>query len=126
MSVLRLLFACALLVIGACAAVAATLIHERWWGLALGLGAAASVTRALPAGSRKCAFMFGWFGAISYTVLPRAEGDFLIAASPGGYGFIAGSFVIFLAALASLSGLPRRGSRPRREGEDLRHRDDRT
>jgi len=113
----RLLVALALFVIGACAGVAATLVHQRWWGLVLGVAAAAFATRTLPAGGWRFAFMLGWFGAISYAVLPRTEGDYLISASGAGYGLLGGSFVIFLAALTTLPGP---GSRRRSHGDDPR------
>lgn len=107
MILLRLLVALALLGLGAGAALAAALIHQWWWGLALGLGAAALATRALPAGRWRLAFMLGWFGAIVYVVLPRAEGDYVIPATGAGYALLGVSFGLFLVALATL---PRPGS----------------
>ncbi|MEO5665463.1 MAG: hypothetical protein ABIR39_19530 [Nocardioides sp.] len=99
----RALVALVLLVVGAAGGLAAALIHESWWGLALGLGAATLTTIALPAGGWRFAFMLGWFGAIGYAVLPRAEGDYLIANSASGYAILGGSFVVFLIALATVS-----------------------
>ncbi|MCW2833503.1 MAG: hypothetical protein JWN68_1456 [Nocardioides sp.] len=115
MLLVRLALAVALLVLGASAALAATLVHQRWWGLVLGLAAAALATLALPGGSRRFAFMLGWFGAIAYAVLPRTEGDYLIAASGSGYTLIGGSFLLFLTALTTL---PRPGSSRRSRGDD--------
>lgn len=115
MLLVRLVAALALLAVGASAALAATLVHQRWWGLVLGLAAAAFVTLALPAGSRRFAFMLGWFGAIAYALVPRTEGDYLIAASGSGYALIGGSFVLFLTALTTL---PRPGSSRRSRGDD--------
>lgn len=106
----RALVALVLVVVGAGGGLAAALVHEWWWGLALGLGAAALTTIALPAGGWRFSFMLGWFGAIGYVVLPRAEGDYLIPSSVSGYGILGGSFVLFLIALATV---PNR--RPRRE-----------
>ena len=112
MLAVRLLVALALLVSGAAAGLAATLVHQRWWGLLLGLAVAALATCALPVGGRRCAFVVGWFAAITYAVLPRAEGDYLISDSLAGYGFLGGSFVILLTALATSAGpVSRRGSR---------------
>ena len=112
MLLVRILVALALLAVGASAALAATLIHQHWWGLALGFAVAALATRALPAGARRFAFMLGWFGAIIYALMPRTEGDYLIAASTSGYGLLGGSFLLFLTALATLAGPGvRRGSR---------------
>lgn len=112
---LRALIALALLVVGACGGLAATLVHESWWGLLLGLGAAACATLALPAGGLRFAFMAGWFGAIVVAVQTRPEGDYLIPSTAAGYGVLGGSFVLFLIALATL---PRPGSRRRRRGDD--------
>ncbi|CAA9385512.1 MAG: hypothetical protein AVDCRST_MAG60-1191 [uncultured Nocardioides sp.] len=107
----RVLVSLAVLVVGACAAIAATLVHERWWGLTLGLGAVALSAYALPPGGRRFAFVLGWFGAITYAVLPRTEGDYLIASSGAGYALLGGSFAVFLTALATLP-----GPRSRRRG----------
>ncbi|UUZ60187.1 hypothetical protein [Nocardioides sp. B-3] len=91
----RALVALALLVVGAGGGLAAALVHGWWWGLALGLAAATLTTLALPAGGWRFAFMLGWFGAIAYVVLPRAEGDYLIPSSTSGYGLLGGSFPVF-------------------------------
>ncbi len=115
MLLVRLAVVLALLAVGASAALAATLVHQRWWGLVLGLAAAGLTTFALPAGSRRFAFMVGWLGAIGYALVPRTEGDYLVAASGSGYGLIGGSFALFLAALTSL---PRPGSSRRSRGDD--------
>lgn len=98
----RALVALVLMVVGAAGGLSAALVHESWWGLTLGLAAAALTTIALPAGGWRFAFMLGWFGAIGYVVLPRAEGDYLIPNSVSGYGIIGGSFVLFLIALATV------------------------
>lgn len=113
--VLRSLAALALLVVGAVCAVAAALVHERWWGLLLGLSVAGLTTFALPPGGLRFAFVLGWTAAVAYVVLPRAEGDYLIASSGAGYGFLAGTFAVFLVALATLPGP---GTRRRRRGDD--------
>lgn len=111
----RALFALVLLVVGACGGLAATLVHESWWGLLLGLASAACATLALPAGGLRFAFMLGWFGAIVVAVQTRPEGDYLIPSTGAGYGVLGGSFLLFLVALATL---PRPGSRRRRSGDD--------
>jgi len=109
----RTLAALALIVVGAGGGVAAALLHESWWGLLLGLAAAALTTRALRAGEMRFAFMLGWFGAIVCTVLPRPEGDYLIPATPAGFGLLGGSFLLFLVSLTTLlrPGSRRRGGR---------------
>jgi hypothetical protein len=105
----------ALLVIGAGGGLAAVLLHESWWGLLLGLGAAALTARALSAGGMRFAFMLGWLVAIVYALRRRPEGDYLIPGTPAGYAVLGGSFVVFLIALATL---PRPGTSAR-----LRRRD---
>lgn len=115
MLLVRVVATLALVAVGAGGGLAAALVHASWWGLLLGLAAAAVTMRALPAGGWRFAFMLGWFGAIAYVVLPRAEGDYLIPATTAGYGVLGGSFVLFLIALATL---PRPGSRRRNRGED--------
>lgn len=111
----RALIALVLLVVGACGGLAATLVHESWWGLLLGLGAAACATLALPAGGLRFAFMLGWFAAIVVAVQTRPEGDYLIPSTAAGYGLLGGSFVLFLTALATL---PKPGSRRRQRHDD--------
>lgn len=115
MTLVRALIALELLVVGACGGLAATLVHEAWWGLLLGLASAACTTIALPAGGLRFAFMLGWFGVIFIAVQARPEGDYLIPSTGAGYGLVGGSFVLFLIALATL---PRPGSRRRRDSDD--------
>ena len=111
---LRLLGVLALLAVGAGGGLAAALVHESWWGLLLGIAAAALTTLALPPGWR-FAFMLGWFGAIGRAALPRVEGDYLVPATTAGYVLLGGSFVLFLTSLATV---PRPVSRRRGDGDD--------
>jgi hypothetical protein len=111
----RFLAALALVAVGASAALAATLVHQHGWGLTLGLAAAAFASLALPGGVWRFAFMLGWFGAITYALMPRTEGDYLIAQSGAGYGLLGGSFLLLLVSLATL---PPRGSRHRGRTDD--------
>ena len=115
MLLVRALAALALLVVGAGGGLAAALVHGSWWGLLLGLAAAALATGALPAGGMRFAFMLGWFGAIASAVLPRPEGDYLVPATNGGYGLLGGSFLLFLVALSTL---PRPGTSARARRRD--------
>ncbi len=110
---LRVLAGLALLVLGGSASLSAALVHQRWWGLMLGLGAAALTTRALPAGGWRLAFVLGWLGTIGYLVLPRSEGDYLVPGNPAGWALLGGSFVLFLVALATVARpVARLGSSP--------------
>lgn len=115
MILVRSMLALVLLVVGAGGGLAAALVHDAWWGLLLGLAAAALTTIALPAGGWRFAFMLGWFGVIAYAVLPRPEGDYLIPATASGYGVLGGSFLLFLVALATL---PRPGTAARARRRD--------
>lgn len=97
-----------LLVVGAAGGLAAVLLHQRGWGLALGLAAAVASALALPRGWwSRVAFMLGWMGAVAWAAVPRPEGDYLIPANASGYALLAGSFVVLLVALAT-SGPTRR------------------
>ncbi len=97
-----------LVVLGAAGGLAAVLLHQRGWGLALGLAAAAVAALALPRGWwSRLAFMLGWVGAVAYATPPRPEGDYLIPANASGYTLLGGSFVLLLVALAT-SGPARR------------------
>jgi hypothetical protein len=101
----------ALLVVGAAGGLAAVLLHQRGWGLALGLAACAASTLALPRGWwSRVAFGLGWMGSVVWAMVPRAEGDYLIPANLWGYALLVGSFVVLLVALAT-SG-PGRGPGP--------------
>ena len=111
----RVLVALGLIVVGFAGGVAAALVQAWWWGLVLGLLAAAAACLALPAGGWRFAFTLGWFAALGYVVLPRAEGDYLIAATASGYTLLGGSFLVFLFALTTL---PSPGSRRRRDTDD--------
>ena len=49
-----------------------SLLHQRGWGLALGLAAAAATTLALPRGWwSRVAFMLGWMGAVVWAMVPH-------------------------------------------------------
>lgn len=96
--------------VGAVSGVAATLLHGHWWGLALAWAAAGSVLWALPRRLwGRPAFVLGWVAALSGGLVPRAEGDFLIASTWQGYLFLV-SVIVFVPcavhALVSSSGPP--------------------
>jgi hypothetical protein len=99
----------ALLLVGVAGGLATVLLHQRGWGLLLGLAAAAACTRALPRGWARVGFMLGWMGAVGWAMAPRPEGDYLVPGNLLGYAMLVGSFVLLLVALAT-SG-PTRGSR---------------
>lgn len=89
--------------LGLVTAVAAVLLHHSGWGWwLLALAAPLSVTLALPAGAWRIAY------AVPFTVLawlasfPRPEGDYLVTATPSGYGFLFGSLVLLGIALVTM------------------------
>jgi hypothetical protein len=91
----------AALVVGLVSGAAGTLVHQRWWGLALSLGAALSALAWLPAGGARLAFAAGWCVPALRGALERPGGGFLIAADAAGWSFLAGSGVLLVAALAT-------------------------
>lgn len=99
-------------VVGAVSGVAGTLVHQRWWGLALALAAALASLAWLPPGGVRLAFAVGWCVPVLRGALERPAGGFLIASDATGWSFLAGSFVLLAAALATVRGgaAARRGS----------------
>ena len=100
-----------LAVVGLVSGVAAVLVHGDWWGLLLGLATTAAVLVLL--GGRRWArpaFAVGWVAALVAAMLPRAEGDYLVAGSLEGYLLLVTVPVWVVAALTSVAG---RGRRPR-------------
>jgi hypothetical protein len=107
---LRWAAALGVLAVGAVSGGAAVLVHQRWWGLALGLVSATAVAVALPARWwLRPAFAAGWMAVVTAAVLPRAEGDYLIPANVAGYAVLGWSFALLLASLVTLP--PRRRAR---------------
>lgn len=100
---LRALRALALLLVGAATAVAAVALHQKWWGLALGLAATFATLAALPPGwSGRVAFAVGWTGLVTLVVPQRSEGDYLVPGNLAGYLLIGAALVVLLAALVTL------------------------
>lgn len=100
-----------LALVGLVSGVAAVLVHADWWGLLLGLATTAAVLVFL--GVRRWArpaFALGWVTALVVAMLPRVEGDYLVAGSLEGYLLLATVPVWVVAALTSVAGL---GGRPR-------------
>ena len=91
----------------------ATLLHQRWWGLALALTTGLVVLAWLPPGAVRVAFALGWCVPVLRGALERPAGGFLIGADAPGWSFLAGSAVLLVAALATV-GSARPASRARR------------
>ena len=66
-------------VVGAVSGAAAVLVHQAWWGLALGLTAALVTLAWLPAGPLRLGFAAGWLLVVSRAALTLPAGDYLIA-----------------------------------------------
>ncbi|RYC13346.1 hypothetical protein [Nocardioides zhouii] len=99
-------------VVGAVSAVAGTLLHQQWWGLALGLVAGLVTLAWLPPGVVRLAFAVGWCLTVLRGALERPAGGFLIGSDSAGWSFVVGSFVLLVAALATVrsGAAARRGS----------------
>ena len=90
------------LAVGVVSGAAGTLLHQRWWGLALALGAGLVVLAWLPPGLVRVAFAVGWCVPVLRGVLERPAGGFLIGSDAAGWSFLAGSFVLLVAALVTV------------------------
>ncbi|GAA1446224.1 hypothetical protein GCM10009641_69310 [Mycobacterium cookii] len=101
------------LLTGAVSGAAGTLLHQRWWGLALALVTGLVVLAWLPPGVVRLAFALGWWVPVAHGALERPAGGFLISADTAGSSFLAGSAVLLLAAVATAaSGRRRPAERP--------------
>lgn len=109
---LRFAGAVGLLALGGVTGVAAVAAHTLWWGLPLTAAAMATLHVALgPGWLTRLPPALGFGVVVGGAVPPRSEGDYLIAADPPGLLLLALTFVVLLAALATLP-RPRRPARP--------------
>ena len=90
-------------VVGVVSGAAGTLLHQHWWGLALALGTGLVVLAWLPAGGVRLAFALGWCVPVLRGAVSRPAGGFLISSDAPGWSFLAGSFVLLVAALATVA-----------------------
>jgi hypothetical protein len=97
----RAVLGLAALGVGLVSGAAGTLVHQRWWGLLLALGAALATLAWLPPGAPRVAFAAGWCVPVLRGALERPGGGFLIGADAVGWSFLAGSAVLLVAALAT-------------------------
>lgn len=98
----------AVFVVGFVSGAAGVLVHQSWWGLALALTAALVTCAWLPPGLLRLAFAVGWLVPVVRGALVLPAGDFLIASDTVGWSFLAGSFVLLMAALTTLRSGKRR------------------
>lgn len=96
------------LAVGALTGAATVLLHQWWWGLALGVAAAVASLLWLPRGWLRAALAAGWCVAVARATLTRPEGDFLVPGNDRGWTLLAASAGLLLVALATP---PRRGAR---------------
>jgi hypothetical protein len=97
--------------VGAVSAAAGVLLHGRWWGVPLLLAVLVAVLLALPAGWwSRMAFALGWVAVLGWSLVPRAEGDFLVASTMQGYLLLASGAAVLAWAIVTL---PRPGRRAR-------------
>ena len=89
--------------VGLVSGAAGTLLHQQWWGLALALGTGLFVLAWLPPGVVRLAFAVGWCVPVLRGALARPAGGFLIASDALGWSFLAGSFVLLVAALVTVA-----------------------
>ena len=99
---MRTAYGLAALVVGLVSGAAGTLVHQRWWGLALALAAALAALAWLPAGAVRLAFAVGWCVPVLRGALERPGGGFLISADAAGWSFLAGSAVLLVAAVVTV------------------------
>lgn len=101
----------AVLLLGIVCGLATALVHRDWWGMALGVAAAATVSVALPATWwGRPAFAAGWVLAILVVLLPPPGGGFVVVADLLGYGLLGGSLLLLLVCvLTSRPGRVRAG-----------------
>ena len=92
----------ATLLVGIVSGAAGVLVHQSWWGLALGLAAALVTLAWLPPGALRLAFAVGWLVPVGRATLTLPAGDFLIAANAAGWSFLGGSLVLLIGALATI------------------------
>ena len=91
------------LLVGAVSGAAGTLLHQQWWGLALALVTGLVVLAWLPPGIVRLAFATGWSVPVLRGALERPAGGHLISSDAPGWSFIGGSFVLLVAALATVA-----------------------
>ena len=108
----------AALVVGLVSGAAGTLVHQRWWGLALALAAGLAALAWLPPGGPRLMFAVGWCVPVVRGALERPSGGFLVSADAAGWSFLAGSAVLLVAALATAGAGRRTSAATRRARAD--------
>lgn len=87
---------------------AATLTHHIGWFLILGAAASLATSLAAPAGWGRIGFTVGWLAPVIAFMIPRPEGDYLIAADVRGFALLGLAMVLMTTATVTI---PRRSPR---------------
>lgn len=103
-------------VVGLVSGAAGTLLHQEWWGFALAFAAGLATLSWLPPGVVRIAFAVGWCLAVARGALARPGGGVLVGADSAGLAWLAASFVLLLASLATVSDGRRRAADPEDQG----------
>lgn len=103
--------ALAALGVGLVSGAAGTVLHQAWWGLALGLGTALAVLAWLPPGGVRLAFALGWCVPVLRGAVARPAGGFLVGSDAMGWSLVAGTLVLLVAALATVRSGAAKGPR---------------
>lgn len=109
------------LTLGAVVGLATVVLHQTWGLLALAAVACLAVLVALPpAWWSRPAFVAGFGLLVLRALLPRPEGDFLVAADPAGYALLGLTLGLVVTGVASTPRPgSRRGARPRSGRSDV-------
>jgi hypothetical protein len=103
----RLAAALAVLLLGAVTCVFATVLHPRWWGLALGVVATTATLVALPGGWwSRLPFAVGFVAVLALLTSSRPEGDYLVASNLNGYLLLGFGLVVLLGGIVGLRARP--------------------
>lgn len=93
------------LALGAVVGLATVVLHQTWALLVLAAAACVAVLVALPrAWWSRPAFVAGFGLLVLRALLPRPEGDFLVAADPAGYALLGLTLGLVVAGLAGARG----------------------
>lgn len=96
-----------LAVVGVLTALPAVALHQRWWGLAVGLLAPVAFLAALPGGAPRVGYVAGWSAVVGLLVGTRPEGDYLVPATVPGHVLLVATAAFVLVALVTM---PARGA----------------
>jgi len=100
---LGLLTCVLVLALGGVVGVAAVVLHDWWWGLALAAAGTLALGWALrPGWSTRLPYAVGWVVPLGFAMVPRPEGDYLVAGDLKGYLLIAVGMVLIVLTTATL------------------------